>query len=143
MYTCVLFICLLFCPNTCLSFSIDLSFCFRLLSFVQSSFCSSLSVYCPSVRLSYPDPTVFLSICPTFQQSVRRLFVLISDNLLSFLSNCLSALPRSDHADVGLVSLPVSDGRLRLLDDVHDPAAQLRVEVQVVDVRPEQKQGNF
>jgi hypothetical protein len=36
------------------------------------------------------------------------------------------------------VSLPVSDGRFRLLDDVHDPAAQLRVEVQVVDVRPEE-----
>jgi hypothetical protein len=36
------------------------------------------------------------------------------------------------------VSLPVTDGRFRLLDDVHDPATQLRVEVQVVDVRPEE-----
>ena len=35
------------------------------------------------------------------------------------------------------MSLPVSDGRFRLLDDVDDPAAQLRVEVEVVDVRPE------
>ncbi len=50
-----------------------------------------------------------------------------------------SVLPRSDHADVGLVSLPVTDGRFRLLDDVHDPATQLRVEVQVVDVRPEEE----
>ena len=46
-------------------------------------------------------------------------------------------LPGSDHADVRLVALPVPDGRFRLLDDVDDPAAQLRVEVQVVDVRPE------
>ena len=34
------------------------------------------------------------------------------------------------------MALPVPDGRLGLLDDVHDPAAELRIEVQVVDVRP-------
>jgi hypothetical protein len=41
------------------------------------------------------------------------------------------------------VSLPVTDGRFRLLDDVHDPAAQLRVEVQVVDVRPEEEKSIY
>ena len=41
------------------------------------------------------------------------------------------------------MSLPVSDGRFRLLDDVHDPATQLRVEVQVVDVRPEEEKSIY
>ena len=41
------------------------------------------------------------------------------------------------------MALPVPDGRLGLLDDVHDPAAELRIEVQVVDVRPDQQQKHI
>ena len=43
--------------------------------------------------------------------------------------------PGADHGDVAVGRLVVSYLRLRLLENVHDFAAELRVEVEVVDVR--------